>query len=166
MVQVKPTTTICMFSSLPPITHKLCLQKPICDVKVSGWYFLTLYLTVTSSVTKKSSCRWHHLSFHLTLSGLVSYFTIIQLPLLLLKKTQWENNHLVQLKVISCGRTGNHPRSSKPCCSDTVGQPTGVCSYFREGARAPQPSIFCSKNQKLLLVEQNKQWKQQKSNST
>lgn len=63
----------------------------------------------------------------------------------------------MQLKVTSCRRIVNHHTSSKSHSSDdAVGQLTSICMYLREGARALELSIFCSKKQKLLLVEQKK----------
>lgn len=110
-------------SVLTPSPHSQdVLAEAIGDVKFSNWYFLTLYHTVTLNLTKKCSHQWHY--FHLTPIDPVAYFTIIQLPPLLLEKKREKKNYLVQLKVIDSRRTGNHQARSKSL---------SAWMYFREG---------------------------------
>lgn len=120
---------------------------------------------MTLSVTKKCFRQWHYFHFHLTPTGLVAYFTIIQLPPLLLKKTsQGENNYLVQLKVVDSRRIGSHQARSK---SLRHCWPSDKCmDVLQRGARtynsALKPQSFCWWNKRSSSARKKRKRKKKK----
>lgn len=98
----------------------------------------------------------------------MAYFTIIQLPPLLLKKTsQGENNYLVQLKVVDSRRIGSHQARSK---SLRRCWPSDKCmDVLQRGARtynsALKPQSFCWWNKRSSSARKKRKRKKKRSNA-